>query len=126
MNPARLVEVATSGAVVTRYGDTCRVAGQVDQHPAERLLGGQGLPDLTPVAVGDRQLEPLHGLPAAAPRARGQATSRPATLAGSNRSHSVCGVSRRLSRRAVTCSAVSSAAWLRGLPAVGSPHPLTV
>ena len=50
----------------------------------------------------------------------------PAAVEASNRSHSVAGVRPSPARISPICSGVSSAEWLRGLPAIGSPQPLTV
>ena len=50
----------------------------------------------------------------------------PGRVIGSKRSHSVSPVSPSRARISSTWVVLSSAEWLRGLPAIGRPQPLTV
>ena len=109
-----------------QVGGHLRVAGQVDQHPAEDLLGGDRLVGAYAGGLrdGDRQ-RPLARRRGTAPPGGRRPGCRPGD-AGSRRSHSVSAVRPCAARSASTCSVLSSAEWLRGLPAIGSPQPLTV
>ena len=90
MKPARLVEVADVGRGGDEVGRDLGVAGQVDQDPAERLLGGDRLAG----AQAGRRRAPATGRATAGaargPGARGGPPAHcPAGVAGSSRSHSV-------------------------------------
>ncbi len=88
MNPARLVEVATSGAVVTRYGATCSLRARSTRTRPKTSWVEIGLFARTPVASGTAiGRDCSRGGRASA--SRREATQMPAGVAGSSRSHSV-------------------------------------
>ncbi len=120
MKPARLVDVATSGAVVTRYGATA----------SSRERSTRTRPNAS--CVLERPGRALAGLvrhraPAARPRRARGAGARGGPPRGCPAGEvGVEAVPLAVARRArwrsgssSICSPVSSAEWLRGLPAIG-------
>ena len=124
--PPRLVEMDTSGAVVTsRLPTSGASARRVRVRPkaswVETLPRSVGGP--ADAGTSSRGRGTGGGLLMSEPTA---AHSRPSGLSGSNRSNSVASVSPVSARRASIWSGFSSTAWLSGSPAMGRPHPLTV
>ncbi len=118
--------MATSGAVVTiRWPTSSTSASRVRTRPKASWV--ELFPEVTgpvdEVGIGSRGRGTGAGLLISKPA---RAQSFPAGLSGSMRSHSVSGVSPVAVRRSSICSGLSMAEWLRGLPAMGSPQPLTV
>ncbi len=125
MNPARLVEVATSGADMTRYGARAWSRDRLTRVRPNTSWVETGLLLVVPVEAGT-------ATGAAGVRgSRCRASRRwlhkiPGAVEASNRSHSVAGVRPSPVRNSSICWVVSRAEWLRGLPAIGRPQPLTV